>query len=85
MQQALLRTARHDCIAGAAIGLSQQYNHIFQLGSTRFRIPGRGWEENIKLNIKDKNMCWVHLVQENDDQWRTVVNTVMNLRVPQAD
>jgi hypothetical protein len=34
----------------------------------------RRWENNIKMD-------WTDLAQ-NWDQWRAVVNTVMNLRVP---
>jgi len=32
-----------------------------------------------KLDVE--NMGWIHLVQYGD-QWRALVNTVMNLRVP---
>jgi len=35
-------------------------------GNTRFRTPGCEWGENIKLDIKDKDMCWIRLAQGKD-------------------
>jgi hypothetical protein len=43
---------------------------------------GRRWEDNINMNIKEEDMDWIHLTQDGD-QWWALVNTVMNLRVPQ--
>jgi hypothetical protein len=42
------------------------------------------WVDNIKLDLREKgwdSMNWIDLAQDRD-QWRTLVNTVMNLRVP---
>jgi hypothetical protein len=42
------------------------------------------WEDNIKMNLEEigwEGVDWIRMVQDRD-QWRTVVNTVMNLRVP---
>jgi hypothetical protein len=50
-----------------------------QLGRQRPR-----WVDNIKMDIRGigwGGMVWTDLVQ-NRDQWRALVNTVMNLRVP---
>jgi hypothetical protein len=47
----------------------------------RFR---RRWEDNIKINLREigwGGMDWIHLAQDRD-QWRALVNTVMNFRVP---
>jgi hypothetical protein len=49
------------------------------LGRPRFR-----WVENIKMNLREIGwdcMDWIALAQ-NRDQWRALVNTVMNFRVP---
>jgi hypothetical protein len=42
------------------------------------------WEDRIKMDIKEivwSGMDWIDLAQDGD-QWRALVNTVMNLRVP---
>jgi hypothetical protein len=47
--------------------------------------PRRRWEDNIKMDLREigwDGMDWIDLAQERN-QWRTLVNTVMNLRVPQ--
>jgi len=46
--------------------------------------PRRSWEDNIKMYLRKvewEAVDWIHLAQERD-QWRAVVNTVMNLRFP---
>jgi hypothetical protein len=45
----------------------------------------RRWEDNIKLDLQEMGwggMDWFALAQERDRR-RTLVNAVMNLRVPQ--
>jgi hypothetical protein len=42
------------------------------------------WVDNLKVDLRDigfGGMDWIVLVQDTD-QWRALVNTVMNLRVP---
>jgi hypothetical protein len=44
----------------------------------------RGWVDNIKMDLREiswDGMDWTDLDQ-NRNQWRALVNTVMNLRVP---
>jgi hypothetical protein len=49
------------------------------LGRPRLR-----WEDNIIMDLREigwGDMDWIDLAQDRD-QWRALVNTVMNLRVP---
>jgi hypothetical protein len=49
------------------------------LGSLR-----RRWVDNIKMDLREivwDGVDWICLAQDRD-QWRALVNTVMNLRVP---
>jgi hypothetical protein len=53
-------------------------------GKRPLKRPRRRWVDNIKMDLKDigwNGMDWIDLA-ENRDQWRVLVNTVMNLRVP---
>jgi hypothetical protein len=46
--------------------------------------PRRRWVDNIKIDLRGTGwdgMDWIKLAQDMD-QWRALVNTVMNLRVP---
>jgi hypothetical protein len=50
-----------------------------QLGRPRYR-----WEDNIRMGLKETGwevVDLIHLAQVRD-QWRAVVNAVMNTRVP---
>jgi hypothetical protein len=49
-------------------------------GKRPLRRPRRRWMDNIKIDLKD-GMDWIDLAQDRD-QWRALVNTMMNLRVP---
>jgi hypothetical protein len=46
--------------------------------------PRRRWVENIKMDLREigwDGVDWNDLAQDRD-QWKALVNTVMNLRVP---
>ena len=46
--------------------------------------PRRRWEDNIKIGLQEMGGGygdWMEMAQ-NRDRWRTLVSTVMNLRVP---
>jgi hypothetical protein len=46
--------------------------------------PRRRWVDNIKMDLGETGRDgsdWIELAQDRD-QWRALVNTVMNLRVP---
>jgi hypothetical protein len=47
-------------------------------------IPRRRWEDNIRMDLREVGcgcVDWMELAQDRD-RWRTLVNAVMNLRVP---
>jgi hypothetical protein len=46
--------------------------------------PTHRWEDNIKIDLRETGwggMDWIHLAQDRD-QWRALVNMVMNIWVP---
>jgi hypothetical protein len=46
--------------------------------------PRHRWVDNIKIDLREirwDGVDWIDLAQDRD-QWRALVNTVMNLRVP---
>jgi hypothetical protein len=46
--------------------------------------PRRRWVDNIKMELREigwGGMDWIDLAQDRD-QWRALVNTLMNLRAP---
>jgi hypothetical protein len=63
------------------------YTTLFRSKPERKRplgTPRRRWAENIKMDLREivwDGMDWIYLTQDRD-QWRALVNTVMNLRVP---
>jgi len=52
----------------------------WEFGRPRYR-----WEDNINIDLQEVRsggMDWIELAQDRD-RWQTLVNVVMNLRVPQ--
>jgi hypothetical protein len=46
--------------------------------------PRHKWEDNIKMDLQEvgcDGMDWIELAKDRD-RWWTLVNAVMNLRVP---
>jgi hypothetical protein len=46
--------------------------------------PRRRWVDNIKIDLREiewDGMDWIDVAQDRD-QWRALVKTVMNLRLP---
>jgi hypothetical protein len=53
-------------------------------GKRQLGIPRRRWVDNIKLDLREigwNSVDWIDMAQDRD-QWRALVNTVLNLRVP---
>jgi hypothetical protein len=53
-------------------------------GKRPLQRPRRKWVDNIKMDLRGigwVGMDWIDLAQDRDE-WRALVNTVMNLRVP---
>jgi hypothetical protein len=54
-------------------------------GKRPLKRPRRRWVDNIKMDLREigwDGMDWIDLAQDRE-QWRALVNTVMNLRVLQ--
>jgi hypothetical protein len=55
------------------------------LGNPEGKRPlGRRWVDNIKMDLREigsDGMDWIDLAQDRD-QWRALMNAVMDLRVP---
>jgi hypothetical protein len=46
--------------------------------------PRRRWEDNFKMGLRETGwggMDWIDLTQDMD-QWRALVNMIMNLQMP---
>jgi hypothetical protein len=53
-------------------------------GKTPLGRPRRMWVDNIKMDLREigwVGVDWIDMAQDRD-QWRALVNTVLNLRVP---
>jgi hypothetical protein len=53
-------------------------------GKRLLERPRRRWEDNIKIDLREIGLDGANWIQLAPDrvQWRALVNTVMNLRVP---
>jgi hypothetical protein len=53
-------------------------------GNKRLGRRRRRWEDNINMDLREiglEGVDWTHLAQDRD-QWRVLVNMVMNLMIP---
>jgi hypothetical protein len=73
--------------AGHVARMGRREMHIVHRWESQRRPlgrPGRTWVDNIKMDLREtgwNGMDWIDLAQERD-QWRVLVNTIMNRRVP---
>jgi hypothetical protein len=54
------------------------------VGKRPLGTPRRRWVDNIKMDLREirwDGVNWIDMAQDRD-QWRALVNTVLNLRVP---
>jgi hypothetical protein len=53
-------------------------------GKRPLRRPRSRWENNIRMDFREIGWGGMDLISlaQDRDQWRALVNTVMNLRVP---
>jgi hypothetical protein len=53
-------------------------------GKRPLGIPRSRWVDNIKMDLREMvwdGVDWIDMAQDRE-QWRALVNTVLNLRVP---
>jgi hypothetical protein len=75
---------------GRACSTNREKRHAYRIlvvkpeGKTPLERPRVRWVDNIKMDLRETEwggMGWIDLAQDRD-QWRVLVNTVMNLQVP---
>jgi hypothetical protein len=72
---------------GRACSTNMEKRNAYRLKPERKRPlgrPRRRWVNNIKMDLREigrDGMDWIDLAQERD-QWRALVNAVMELRIP---
>jgi hypothetical protein len=75
--------------AGHVAGMGEKRNAYRILvgmpeGKRPLGRPRRRWMDNIKMDLREiggDGVDWIDMAQERD-QWRALVKTVLNLRVP---
>jgi hypothetical protein len=71
--------------AGNVVRTGQNMNaYRILVGRPEGKRPRRRWVDNIKMDLREigwAGMDWTDLAQDRD-QWRALVNTVMNFRFP---
>jgi hypothetical protein len=67
-------------------GIERKYNILVgkSYGKRPLGRPRRRWEDNVRMDLRRIRLevvNWMHLAEDRD-QWRGLMTTVMNLRVP---
>jgi len=69
---------------------ARTYSYVYRVlvwkpeGKRPLGRPRLRWEDNIKMDVQEVGcggMDWIELAQDRD-RWQSLVNAVMNLRVP---
>jgi hypothetical protein len=83
-----LHHASQNIIRSIKLRIMRCAGHVARMKDEKciqhFGRPGYRWEDNIRMDLWAvvwKVVDWIHLARDRN-QWRAVVNTVMNLRVP---
>jgi hypothetical protein len=84
----MIKSRRMRCAGPVACMEEKRNAYTIFVGMPEGKRPlgrPRHWlGDNIKIDLREigwGGMDWIHLAQDRD-QWRALVNTVMNLRVP---
>jgi hypothetical protein len=83
MKKRKMRLARHVARVGK---MRNAYKFMVEKSEGKGPLgrPTRRGEDNIKMDLREvvwKALVWIHLAEDRD-QWRALVNPVLNLRVP---
>jgi hypothetical protein len=76
---------RWMCLAARVVDMRNAYSSFLRKpGEERPLVRRRcRWEDNIRMDLREigwEVVVWIHVAQDRD-QWRGLVNAVMNLRV----
>jgi hypothetical protein len=88
LSPSITRMSRRVRLAGHVARMGEKKNaHRILVGkpegNRRLGKPTRRWVDNIKMIIREiewGGMGWIDIAQDRD-QWRALVNTIMNLRI----
>jgi hypothetical protein len=80
----MIKSRRMGWAGHVAQVVEKRNTYRILVGKRPLGSPRRRWVDHIKMSLREigwDGMDWIDLAQDRD-QWRALVNTVMNLRVP---
>jgi hypothetical protein len=69
---------------GRACSTHEENAYRILVGKATSRKTRRRWEDNIMMDLREigwSDMDWIDLAEDRD-QWRALVNMIMNLGIP---